>query len=344
MSRLVLGSVIALLVLAACGGGGTYVGVGVGVGWGWTDWYDYYDPWGWYPYALTAGDFDDDGRLDVAVADGRDGAVYLLRGTSSAKLEDASSAPFIGRTEPRWIDAGRFNGDRLRDLVLVGQDSSTVEVYLGDESGGFLPAPRDAPLTLRAGIRDICVGDLDGDRLTDLVVLDGAGTLRVFLCDGRGGFEATRGTVDLSALMPDTRRGGIAVACAAFDSVRGLDVAVVSGAANEVVVLSGKGDGTLARGFVVTARVPATLIDVSPCACREGGDDLALLYRPADGRTAYACRLALHGDGAGTLSRALDVGEATGLTAVDLDGDGLPDLLVVDPATGALRVYRGQRR
>ena len=101
MSRTALGCLVAVLALTACGGGG-YVGVGGGSGWGWYDWYDYYDPWGWYPYAVTAGDFDADDRLDVAVADGKDGAVYLLHGTSSAKLEDASSAPFIGRTEPRW--------------------------------------------------------------------------------------------------------------------------------------------------------------------------------------------------------------------------------------------------
>lgn len=344
MSRTVLGCLIAVLVLAACGGGG-YVGVGVGGGWGWYDYYDYYDPWGWVPYAVTAGNFDSDDRLDVAVADGKDGAVYLLRGTSSAKLDDAASAPFIGRTEPRWIDAGRFNADPLLDLVLVGEDSSSVEVYLGDESGGFLPAPRDAPLTLRAGVRDVCVGDLDGDSFTDLVVLDGAGSLHTFLCDGRGGFVPTRSAVDLSELMPDTRRGGIAVACAAFDGERGLDVAVVVAASNQVVVLSGRGDGTLARGFVVPARIPAVLLDAAACVCgADGGDDLAILYRPKDGRTAYVARLFLHGEGAGTLSRAVDVGEATALTTVDLTGDGLPDLLVVDPSTGALRIYRAERR
>ena len=342
VSRTALGCLLALLALTACGGGG-YVSVGGSGSWGWYDWYDYYDPWGWDPYALTAGDFDADDRLDVAVADGKDGAVYLLHGTRSDRLEDAASAPFIGRTEPRWIDAGRFNGDRLRDLVLVGEDSATVEVYLADESGGFVPAPLDAPLALRAGIRDVCVGDLDGDALTDLAVLDGAGTLRVFLCDGRGGFTAARGAIDLSEQMPATRRGDVAIAAAAFDERRGLDVAVVSGAANQVVVLSGRGDGTFTRGYVLPARVPAMLLDVAACTC-PGGPDLALLYRPADGRTAYVTRMLLHGDAAGTLTRSLDVGEATGLTAIDLDGDGLPDLLVVDPSTGALRIYRAERR
>lgn len=342
MSRLALGWLVALLVLTACGGG-SYVAVGVGVGWGWYDWYDYYDPWGWYPYALTAGDFDADDRIDVAVADGEDGAVYLLRGTSRAKLEDASSAPFIGRTEPRWIDAGKFNADRFRDLVLMGEDSSTIEVYLADESGGFLPAPRDAPLAIRAGIRDVCVGDLDGDGLTDLVVLDAAGALHVFLCDGRGAFTPTRGTVDLSDLLPDTGRGGIAIACGAFDDRRGLDVAVVSAATDQVVVLSGRGEGALQRGFVLPARIPDVLLDVDACECPDD-THLVLLYRPAAGRTAYVVRLLLHGDEAGTLTRALDVGEARGIVAVDLDGDRLPDLLVVDSTTGALRVYRAQRR
>ena len=342
VSRTALGWLLALLALTACGSGG-YVSVGGSGSWGWYDWYDYYDPWGWDPYALTAGDFDDDDRLDVAVADREDGAVYLLRGTSDAKLEDASSAPFIGRTGPRWIDAGRFNGDRLRDLVLVGEDSSTVEVSLGDPSGGFLPAPRDAPLALRTGIRDVCVGDLDGDALTDLLVLDGAGTLRVFLSDGRGGFTAARGTVDLSEQMPDTRRGDVAIAAAAFDDRRGVDVAVVSASTNQVVLLSGRGDGTFTRGYVLPARVPATLLDVAACPCPDG-PDLALLYRPADGRTAHVTRMLLHGDDAGTLTRSLDVGEATGLAAIDLDGDGLPDLLVVDPSTGALRIYRAERR
>lgn len=337
MRAIALGWLAAFLLLAACGGA-TWVGVGVGVGWGWYDYYDTYDPWGWCPCAVTAGDVDADGDVDVVVADGRDGKVYVLPGKGSAKLDAATAAPFIGRTKPRWIRVGRFNDDAVLDLVLVYEESWIVEVYFGDGAGGFVPAT-DAPrLTIDAGVIAACTGRLDADGFSDLVLVDGGGALHALLGDGRGGFHRAPQSLTLSL-----RAAGAAIACADFDEVRGRDVALVRGGDDGVAVLSGRGDGTFARGHAVAARIPGRVLDAAPCPSAAGdGSDLVLLLR--DGERTVVVRLALQGERAGTLSEPLDVGRATRIAVVDITGDGLPDLLLVDPETGLLRVYRAARR
>ena len=102
-------------------------------------------PAGEGPTALAVADFNGDGRLDVAVADGGDG------NGNGARCVDPDWATAMARSRPRSfiqagqtpssIVAGDWTGNGVIDLAVANKDSNDVTVFLGDGHGGFRALP-----------------------------------------------------------------------------------------------------------------------------------------------------------------------------------------------------------
>jgi serine/threonine protein kinase len=133
-------------------------------------------PDGWQDYQLLTGDFDGDGRCDLAWQhidpdDGRN-RVYLAFSNEDGLLR--SSEP-ISLGASRWAAEwkaliGDMNGDGADDLVfsyLAG--SNLLRLVLSNRDGTFREIP---PIThLAPGWRDYraFVGDVDGDGVSDVI-------------------------------------------------------------------------------------------------------------------------------------------------------------------------------
>jgi len=116
------------------------------------------------PQSVAVGDFNGDGRADVATANYLSDNVSVLLGTGAGGSAPAVS--FAVGTSPDSVAVGDFNGDGRADLVTANFGSSDVSVLVGDGAGGFAPA---VSFAVGQGPNSVAVGDFNGDRRADLV-------------------------------------------------------------------------------------------------------------------------------------------------------------------------------
>jgi hypothetical protein len=86
--------------------------------------------------SLTTGDFNDDGNLDLAVANTGDNSISILLGNGSGALTASGSPIAVGR-EPEAIRAGDFNGDGFSDLAVANYRDGSVTTLLNNHDGTF---------------------------------------------------------------------------------------------------------------------------------------------------------------------------------------------------------------
>jgi len=86
------------------------------------------------PTAITAGDFDGDGRLDLAVANRDSASVSVYRNTGSG-FDVAEYA--AGGNEPVDIKAADFNRDGRTDLVIALADDRAISILPAGTGGTF---------------------------------------------------------------------------------------------------------------------------------------------------------------------------------------------------------------
>jgi hypothetical protein len=135
-------------------------------------------PVGASPEGIKAGDFNGDGRPDIAVA-------VLGTNTVNVLLRNATNDGFAAET-PVPVDAGvlglataDFNADGRPDLAVTSNTAGTVTALLRQAGGGF--AADGAPLAA-PGANGVAAGDFNGDGKPDLAASnDQANTLTVFL-------------------------------------------------------------------------------------------------------------------------------------------------------------------
>jgi hypothetical protein len=140
------------------------------------------------PRSVIAGDFNGDGKVDLAAANQAPSTVSVLLGDGAGGF--AHGVSFAVAVHPLSVTVGDFNGDGNADIATASLAAGSVSVLFGDGAGHFAPAidfTADSP-------RSVTAGDVNRDGRTDLVVANGGNgqetsTVSVLLlADGAGGF------------------------------------------------------------------------------------------------------------------------------------------------------------
>ncbi len=94
------------------------------------------------PHGIAAGDFDGDGRPDLAVANWSTGLVSVLLNTGHGTFMPAVS--YVAGSGPLALATGDIDGDGKLDIAVANVLSQDVSLLLGSGAGRFATGPRIA--------------------------------------------------------------------------------------------------------------------------------------------------------------------------------------------------------
>jgi uncharacterized protein (TIGR03437 family) len=146
------------------------------------------------PSCIAVGDFNGDGKPDLAITNELDNTVTILLGDGLGGFHQASASPFPVGLNPSFIVTADFNGDGNLDLAVADLNSNNLTVLLGNGNSGFKPAP-GSPVSVGTNPISIAVADFNLDTIPDLAVANyGSNNVTVLLGNGSGGFKPGTGS------------------------------------------------------------------------------------------------------------------------------------------------------
>jgi hypothetical protein len=265
--------------------------------------------------ATTLGDFNHDGKLDIAgPRPDFDGvAVCLGNGNGTfgkPTVYDAGVSHFL-------VLAGAFTNDGKLDLAA--SDQGGISILLGNGDGSF---QNGIPTGLNgfAPFDPFVLGDFNNDGKLDVAAITATGsTISVLLGQGNGKFSTP----------VVTQAPANQIYTADMNKDGKLDLVVLGKAS--VSVLLGNGDGSFKSGGVVSGLKPggAVVGDFN----LDGNPDVAV-----DG---VANLILLDGDGKGGFEPRVEFsagGGLFGIVAGDFNGDKKPDLAVTVTSVGLIKL------
>jgi len=290
--------------------------------------------------SLTIGDVDGDGVPDIA-----SGALTILFGDGKGAFPRRGD--YLWEGGPGLVLAD-LDGDGRMDIVagaygnaaiLTGSDETSA-VFFGRGGGTFW----GAPATGVAGVATVdnfglavATADFNGDGIPDLAYSD-FGRISILLGSSTGFFTAAFQYQEASPLVGLP----LAMLAADFTGDGKPDLAVVLQPSvnipNYVALFPGKGDGTLQAPIAIA--LPVGLSAASLAAGDFNGDgrlDLAAVVNTQNGGAADQVLIFLgDGDGSFRAFGSYNAGPvAFAIVAVDLNGDGKPDLAITNEGTVA---------
>jgi microcompartment protein CcmK/EutM len=245
------------------------------------------------PHAVAVADLNGDGLPDLLVANAGAGTVSVLMNTTApgaATPTFATQQSFATGTFPTSVAVADLNGDGFPDLVVANESSDTVSVLLNTTTPDASTPSFHLQQTFATGNSptSVVAADMNGDGLPDLVV-------------------ANSGSTTVSVLFNTTAPG------ATTASFANQQTFATGNTPYAVVAADVNGDG---RPDIVVANAGSATVSV-------------LMNTTVPGATAASF----------ASQQTYATGEAPGSVAVvDLNGDGLPDLIVADNTSNSVSV------
>jgi hypothetical protein len=195
---------------------------------------------GIHPESIVAGDFNSDGKFDLAVANVFSDNVTILLGNGGGGFTQAPGSPISVGGGPYTLALGDFNSDGAQDIISANYISHTLTILSGNGSGGF--SVTTGP-TIGSGLTAyyyVAVGEFNSDGHQDLAITNhDSNDVTILLGNGSGGF--------LPAELSPVRVGAApySVVTGDFNGDGKQDLAVANLSSDNVTILIGDG----AAGF-----------------------------------------------------------------------------------------------
>ena len=303
-----------------------------------------------YPTDVVAGDFNGDGSPDLAVVSSQPASAGDVPGYVSVYQNTAGSFTLASQlpvdSNPLMGVAADFDGSGRDDLVTANFAVNSISILRGI-AGPNLLAPA---FTVGVGNQPIglTVGNFNGDGLPDLAVAD-FGHTTAPPPFAPAGVSILFGTTNGSLLVPgETLSMGdniLLVVAADFNGDGRDDLAAINNGHSTVTVALNNGDGTFGTPVSYAALTgfnpagPASLL----AAADFSGDGVIDLVT-ASTASYQVDVLQGKGDGTFTSGERFSIGNSSdaisNLLAVDVTGDGHPDILTANFGTQDISILR----
>ncbi len=290
------------------------------------------------PHSGTVADFNGDGRLDVATANGNFNKNFsLLFGRSDGFLDQPvettppdtpSSAANNGRRDLNFIDSADFDRDGAVDIVLADRLNNELLVFFNDGTGGFerwLYATTDQrPFSVETS-------DLNSDGAPDLISANQLGNnLSIILNDGGGSFA--------DSFEVAVGREPWELEAADLDGDGDSDLAVATRTSSEIWVLENDGAASFSLLGVNPISGGTRSVAVGDFN-RDGAPDIAAAIEGLDEIGV----ILNSGNGTFGPPQLFPIGvEPYSVRAADIDGDGATDLVTADEDSSSVTILIGE--
>jgi hypothetical protein len=277
------------------------------------------------PVSSAVGDFDGDGRQDIAVANNATNNVSIRLGDGAGGFGAATN--FDVGAQPFSVTLADFNGDGRQDIATANSGSSNVSILFGDGAGGFTPF---ANIAVGTNPTSVTTGDFNGDGLPDIATANsGSNDVSILLGNMATGFTAA--TNFNVAGQPHS------IAVGDFNGDGWQDIVAANNATNNVSILLGNGTG----GFGAATNFGAGSKPESVVVADFNGDGKQDIATANAGTNNISI---LIGDGAGAFVafNPIPVGTTPfSLALGDFNGDGKQDLAAANAATNNVSIALG---
>ena len=162
------------------------------------------------PDSVAVGDFNNDGKQDLAAANVYSHNVSIRLGDGLGGFSDTTN--IIVGDAPYSVAIGDFNNDGKQDFATANYISNNVSIRLGDGLGGFNGTTN---VSLGTGTHpySVAIGDFNNDGKQDFATANyGSFNVSIRLGDGKGGFNGSTnvslGTNPVSVAIGDFNNDG----------------------------------------------------------------------------------------------------------------------------------------
>jgi hypothetical protein len=296
------------------------------------------------PHGEAVGDFNGDGKVDLAVVNEGSNTVSILLGNGDGTLRPKTD--FATGAQPWGIAVGDFNGDGKLDLAVANRGADSISILLGNGDGTFQPKtdialPPTPATALQVVPLAVTVGDLNGDGKADLAVatqIFNTNDVTILLGNGNGTFQTPVTTLTNTSTFAGfglVGNGQASIASADFNGDGRLDLVVVnntdfrqpgargsffsSPGPGTVSVLLGNGDGTFQAPRNSAVGNQAMTVAVGDFN-GDGRPDFAVNNVQSNSLSVFT------NSGGGNFSLTTIAGTSGNLAAGDFNGDGIADL------------------